>query len=220
MNYLGLMDLIDMKMNKLKLYLIFSIIMLICTACPEYECNNPKYVFRVPVSTTSIKDTLKIGDTLWIEMDVEQSMRDTISKKDISYPNGDFSFIVGITEFNSTDQNGTSNMKEANHLFKDVIINGTFSNFYKNSNCCYYLADFENNHYRFKLGLIPLKKGDYFIKMHGGVERQKIDKCDTSIADIYVSNGNGILDELFTKYNITKTENESVYDDMYGFVVK
>lgn len=201
--------------------MLISIVLLL-TSCPDnnFDCA-PKYIFEIPTNLVNVKDTISVGDTIWIEIKFSSLLYDTLSKKMINYQNGDFPFEVVIKQFQFVDKEQDEKLKLANASFKEIILKGSIADNYVNNNCCYYLPDNENG-YHLKLGMIATKKGDYFLRIAGlAPYRKDQDECH-SISDIFITNGNGLFNNLLDKYHLLN-EKESIVgtsiDEFYGFVV-
>jgi len=144
--------------------IIFTITtILLLTSCkPECEIA---YDFEIPVSVYPVNDTINIDDTLWIELNFDDMIKETSLNKDI-YIGGELKKwgqeAIHIYFNKSTDtllaigaQGGGSFSFEMINEFGGINI----------QNAVITSMDFEynNNNYHLKSGLIPKETGVYFI---------------------------------------------------------
>jgi hypothetical protein len=124
-----------------------------CTKLP-FDCAKTVYSFQLSVKASPDKDTINVGDTIWLEINEPTLIRDGISGEMIDY-------------------SGTSNLGSAlSFSFRDTVINQWVdaANRFKFSlekgvelRVTQLVVEYqffeENQHFRFKAGIIPQQKG-------------------------------------------------------------
>ena len=51
----------------------------------QFDCTQIKYNFQLPVKAYPDKDSINIGDTIWLEIDESTILKDSISSSNIDY---------------------------------------------------------------------------------------------------------------------------------------
>jgi hypothetical protein len=121
------------------------------------------------------KDSITIGDTIWLTIDESTTLKDVQTGRIIEYSNAaNLGSAIGFHKLSATNQFTVGAAEQFN--FKIVI--GTELN---NADPTYlreYSFEQANNHYLFKLGVIPTQTGTFrlFFSNAANVYRKQ-DKC-------------------------------------------
>jgi hypothetical protein len=158
---------------------------LICLLCSSAICNKRLdckqtiYSFAANYKVYPDKDSIRINDTVWVELVTPVKMMDLVSNQMIDYSGAEnFGPSITYIELTGGDRLNTGSIAAAND-FENHIIWGTPVPFDKPDQVRGFKCIEENGLYKFKVGIVPKKKGLFFIGFHnsGGVYR-KHNKCD------------------------------------------
>ena len=177
--------------NILLLLTIFIFAISAFNSCNKLNCTNTVYSFKIGTKAYPDRDSVHIGDTIWIEINSPTSLTDIASNK-------------------TTDYRGASNLGTA--ISFDIFTGGSISD----PGTAYAAADFNyylsignpinnsfvdrireysflesNNMFRFKLAVIPKMKGIYGIGISNAVNvYRQSDKCSKANFEIDFENTN------------------------------
>lgn len=140
------------------------------------DCANTVYNFQAGVKAYPDKDSVVIGDTIWFESTIPASLIDIGTKKLIDYSGaGNLGTYIALDRF--TGDHGST---YAANEFKYVLSIGKTEE--KNNNIPERVKGYSfieiNNQYSLKVGIIPQRKGIYFLAV-GNPQNvfRKSDKC-------------------------------------------
>ena len=165
----------------IKKYRTFVLLVFLGLVNLQFECNKKigcaenVYSFELDIKAYPDKDSINVGDTIWLEVNSPTTLKDFRSGSMVDYSGAkNLGTAIGIAELISVNVTNT----EGNSFFKYNIVTGTElprsdSNRFREFN----FAEV-NQKYQFKLALIPLKKGIFklFISNAANVYR-KNDGC-------------------------------------------
>lgn len=191
----------------------FLVLILICTSCCKIindPCDNPRH-FQIPIEVSSIKDTFALGDTIQIQIIVDQDLYDTNNNEFVDIRDWNYT-----TEISTFQINGDS-LLFANHLFNfdenlivqilDPEVHGVY---------CVFQEDPEKRVFN---GKMVLKTGGKFIFSISHVRLELIlpkPECQFKIVDLsYVLN-----ETSANNYYLIESEEirkEFTEDEMYKF---
>jgi hypothetical protein len=137
------------------------------------DCVETTYNFNLPLKAYPNKDTIKVGDSIWVEIDVANSFVDAQSQKIIDYSNAEnlgsfitFQKITGSAPDISDAVDSLTIETLKGKLLRKVPL-GLEYNFVE-----------ENNRYLFKIVIIARKRGTYrFGFSNSNNTFRKTDKC-------------------------------------------
>ncbi len=175
--------------NILILLLIFEIS--ISSSCNKLNCANTVYNFQISGKIYPDKDSIHIGDTIWVEINASTQFIDITSGKIIDYSgaiNLGNALSVDIFTGGSISDPGTA---YAANKFNYFLLAGNSVNNSFTERIREYLFSENNSKYSFKLAIIPLLKGIYTIAISNAanVYRQS-DKCAKASFEINLQNTN------------------------------
>ncbi len=161
----------------------FSIIALlaICFLNYSFQCHKPfgcagaVYNFEMGIKAFPDKDSIHIGDTIWLIIDEPTTLKDVQTGRMIDYSGAEnLGSAIGFHRLSQTNQ---FTVGAAAH-FNLRLINGTEINNVDPTYLHEYSFEQVNNHYLFKLGVIPKQTGIYrlFFSNAANVYRSN-DKC-------------------------------------------
>ena len=180
-----------------------------CTKFP-LDCANTKYSFELPVKAFPNKDTIHVGDTIWLEINESTLIRDGRTGDIIDY-------------------SGTSNLGTAlSFSFRDTAINlwaDAANNFnfqiihgleLRRTKLVTEYRFVENNgRYLFKLGVIPKVKGLYSLLFSNSDNTYRnSDKCTKASFSIIFKN----TDQHYYLHPLYTGQTGLVGGDYYFFV--
>jgi hypothetical protein len=158
------------------------------TSCHK-PCNEPNYTFNVSAFFFPEKDTIDIGDTLWIKSIIPQLQRDVHSQKEINFSNaqnlGTTVIISDITKFRNPGRGAIDSFNFLKVFGNIYTEKGTDTLGVKQLS--YVQTD---SSYELKVGLVALKSGKYIFTIpdNPSVYRKGMEKC--GLATFYILNQN------------------------------
>lgn len=176
-----------MAINKLFLSMILIIVILINSGCPK-PCNQSSYAFNINCQITPDKDSIHVGDTLYLKSSFSDSLIDQTSGQLIIYNN---SGGIGSTLSVSTLLPGDTLATDAVFNFDYFIING---NIYNERNIprpdgVQQLTYQEvGKMYLLKVGLIAKKTGNYVFGLGDGISISS--RCSNASFSTSINNTN------------------------------
>lgn len=144
------------------LFIISSIVTLSSFQCSKggINCTENFYSFNLGIRAYPDTDSIRIGDTLWLEINEPSTLKDIQSGQMIDYSGAEnLGTVIGIAELLSVNTFNT----EGNTLFKFLLFEGKEVPRSDNNKFKEYLFEESNARYIFKLALMPAKKGIYKI---------------------------------------------------------
>lgn len=152
------------------------------------DCRGTVYGFEIAISAYPAKDSVNVGDTIWLEVSEPTKLIDLQTGRVIDYSGAaNLGTTIGIAELISVNNFTT----EGNYFFKFSLFAG--SEILRPDTDRFREYNFAeiNNRYEFRLGVIPQKKGVYkiFIGNASNVYR-KNDQCTKANFEINFKNTN------------------------------
>jgi hypothetical protein len=142
-------------------YLFFlSLFIAGCSGCKEPGCPST-LIYEIATQVFPMKDSLSIGDTLWVECVFDDHLIDQSQGIENNFIDYDFQsiwFIKGI----DTVPTRINVMED----FKTISENGGVKPFFRSDSIeAFFIINFDytNKKYHFKSGLIAKKKGQYLM---------------------------------------------------------
>ena len=137
-------------------------------------CTETVYNFELGIQAYPDNDSINIGDTIWLEVNVPTTFTDIQTGRAIDYSNAaNLGSAIGLIELL-----GNSNSRESANDFSYFLAKGRSINNPNQNLIREYSFEELNSKYIFKLGVIPAKTGVYRISVSdaANVYRQE-DKC-------------------------------------------
>lgn len=137
-----------------KLYTLLFLLLLVAACGSKDNGCSVKYGFEFPLSVTS-QDTFSVGDTIWYEMALPNQLLDKNSGNYYDFTDYELYFDL------SMGKSDTNFIYDATHLFDIYAEIGRVE---QEFNYFIYTSIYFNgvNDKRFKIGLIPKRKGSYY----------------------------------------------------------
>lgn len=158
---------------------------LICVLCinatciKRRDCKQTIYSFEAYYKVYPDKDSIQVNDTIWVELVTPVVLKDLVSNQMIDYSGAEnFGPSITYIELTGGDRLNTGAIAAAND-FENHLIWGTPVPSPKPDQVRGFRCIEENRFYKFKAGIIPKKKGLFYIGFSNasGVFR-KHNKCD------------------------------------------
>ncbi len=210
-------------MNKFIL-IIFSTLIFSC----REECVKD-YDFSIPLTLSPLlKDTFRIGDTLWLSSEIPFKLQDRKSKAYVDVTNFNFLIESFISRLDTTVFNyPVSSFKYINSIGKLNIIN-------LNNEISYFAVQYQNDNAskKLKVGLIPTKAGVYNLhfsyltdNLDEGFNKVQLfdEKCSESFEISFdMNNSSDDFNYHFIKQSPQPITTAAGYkrDGSYAFIVK
>lgn len=174
----------------MKLYVItiFSLLaMIICfSACSPKSCVDASYHFTMNENFLPEKDSIRVGDTLWMNSSHSTTFIDLSSNKSVDFSNSLLGSNIRILQFPeaSTNVSGAVNNFIIVKIFGREIGNDNIPA----ENKGFYFEEINSN-YTLKLGFVAKQKGIYVISVGNSLGVvQNNQGC--SKADVEINNNN------------------------------
>ncbi|MDN3654373.1 hypothetical protein QWZ08_01970 [Ferruginibacter paludis] len=155
------------------------------SACKK-ACNEPDYSFLIKTSFSSEKDSIPLGDTLWLKCETPSKMQDLNTKSQINFVGavnlGTSLIVQDIKKFLSNDRGAVDS-------FDFIKVDGEIYSIQTLSpERVKQLSFFEsNNNYKFKIGIVAKKKGLYVFTITdipNVVYRKGMEQCGKASFEI------------------------------------
>jgi hypothetical protein len=152
------------------------------------NCVNTTYNFDLPVKAYPDSDTIKVGDTIWIEINSSSNFIDKGTNKNINYSDAsNLGSAIGFSIWDSLNKKWV----DAANDFTFTLIKGSNTSSSNTNLFREYLFNEENDFYVFKLGITPQKKGLYsFLLSNSNNTYRRNDKCTKANFTIIFRNTN------------------------------
>jgi hypothetical protein len=182
------------------------------------ECIDNSFGFVVQVNVTPNKDSLNIGDTLWLESVTPSTMVDLNSNKEIIFDHA--SNLGGGMRVG--ELLAANNMADAVNNFDFVISKGDASNVEREPNrskSFKYLE--EKGLYELKIGIVCRKKGIYglFLSAASNVYSPRYGSCGRATIYLKFKNANKHIQYLQDTYYSGYVIPDAVIESSYCFRV-
>lgn len=167
-----------MAINKLfsgLILLLLAIPMLSLQCRKSFGCADTVYNFEIGVKAYPDADSINVNDTIWLEINTPDILRDKLSNTLINY-SGVENLGSGIS-FQKLDNNNFT--IKALNKFKLILLKGTkFDNTIDPDLFNEYLFDDRDGYIQFKLGVIALDTGIFRIVFSNAANvYRRNDKC-------------------------------------------
>ena len=184
-------------MNDLKNIILFLSIFIFLTSlgCGK-NCKEAKYSFLMQETFSPEKDSIAVGDTLWVNSSHSTSFTDLNSQEEVDFSNSQIGSNIRILNFPDTSQTVIGAVNDFDII--KIYGNETGNDNIPTENKGFYYQEINGN-YIFKLGFIAKKKGVYGISLgndfgivqrKGGCEKAtiEIDNANTNTHLYYYEN--------------------------------
>lgn len=138
--------------------------LLTCYGSCVKNCLDENFSFAITNRVYPDKDSIQVGDTIWVELDAPVKLLDQESNTEVDYSGAaNLGSAIGFLKLEKGNAQ-VGNVTEAAHSFKthlvtgEVVPNEKFKAVVKE-----FLFKETNGRYRFKAGFIALEKGDFSI---------------------------------------------------------
>lgn len=233
-----------LSLMKTIIILIFSCLLLSVSCKKKKKCSR-SYELEHPVSVYPVQDSYNVGDTIWFEMnfsdvfDAVFTNNFTGDKENQSIQLKDFDFhrnILFFLRLNDGTVNLNSQDTDSWQYFTPVLVTGTV--IYEHHDGPEYKLDYNNEYYKFKIGVICNQSGrfvcrpgfgHYYSNAEGQYNEQDLTpECETEIiTDIRFpvnkqSNGTYLTNyHLFEQFMNPALENDldRIKKECFTFVV-
>lgn len=188
-------------------YILASLVLAaMLQGCPD-KCEGPSYHVDVPVDIYPAKDTLNVGDTLWMETrfsDVVQS----VGGGNEQYANGVFCAGAFMLEIIPSGTSAGATVEDATLHFKRLVKTGVEVSS-SGITHCNVQAIYRNNEYQLKIGFVALKTGIFYLDntFYPGYQQGE-DRCKTqSTVNSHFTVSDNHVASIFSNYGIAYDDN-------------
>ena len=116
--------------------------------------------FLYPVSITPNTDTINVGDTLWIEVNLPDSIYDNTNSRKFYLPSFNFQSYMSVRKLVDNTANWSFQLNSSNNFNTKNNIGSIYKT---TSSSIDFQPVYQNNHYVFKGAIIPKDNGVYCL---------------------------------------------------------
>jgi len=171
-------------------------------------------IYQVPYKVSPIQDTFSVGDTIWMEMDFNETLTDINADIPNTFSNFDFKLELQCGRF---DKNPTQG-KTIDFLDAIVLLGEVVPRALPGAGVSYYevLPAYTSQAYRFKSAFVLQQKGAFFCGIFPnpplGEPFEIRGQCNSSALSIESKVNNGDLTE--NNYQMLTSSPEPAYSNM------
>lgn len=156
--------------------MLLSLASIYATCRKHLDCRETVYNFEMGIKAYPDRDSIHVGDTVWLEVDESTMQADVITGGTINFTGAsNLGSAIGFKKLSSATNMFTIDAVQKLDFFlvKGKEVTNTLPSLYKE----YFFAE-ENNRYIFKLGVVPKESGVFILVFSNatGVVR-KSDNC-------------------------------------------
>lgn len=177
------------KLINIKCIITFigSYVIIIFSGCGKLCLDGAKttFNFQIAVKAYPDRDSIRVGDTIWFEIDAPTSLADLNSNKIIDYSGaGNLGSAIIFEKIMSP-----SNFQSSTNKFRFLLVKGREVENSKTDLIKEYLFEEQNSKYTFKLGLIPKEAGVFGVVFGNAANVFRTnDKCTKASFEINFEN--------------------------------
>jgi hypothetical protein len=180
-----------------------------------HPCVEAKYYFSMTEAFSPEKDSITVGDTLWITSSHSTIFLDSITRTNIDFSNSHLGSPFEILNFPDTSQNVIGAVNDFEYLINYGAL--TDNDSLPNQNKSFSYEEI-NSEYRLKVGIIAKKKGIYAISVGDDISVAKKNKgCEKAFIQIINDNSNS---HLYYYQNFRPTYQISNYEKTHLYCFK
>lgn len=208
-----------MKKTIFFLLSIWVVVCNCCTACKNDDCSSGSLQFNVPVQVYGIKDTLHLGDTLRIKLEIPEQLQERNSGIQYDFINYNFKLITYMARIDTfptgTDSKGT---------FDWITLKG--QSIYSSIGAYTVNPDYKSNKYEYEVLIITKIKGLFAFGMNSVFFRasplkQLEGPCSKNEVEVYAK----LINDTNVNYEFLKNSpdpsqanmDRQRFDDFAGF---
>lgn len=202
-------------MKALSCCLLLSFVSLYAT-CKRVDCKQTIYSFQAFVKAYPDKDSIRVGDSIYFELNAPTQLKDLTTGQVVDYSGAvNFGPSIKYGEFTGDGNASNPGIIAAANSFTNVLMWGTPVNSDRPEQVRTFLCLEENGEYKFKVAVVPNKKGTFIITIGNtsGVYRRN-NECDKATFDLkFQATDQHIhfLEQNRTGYVITDSDREHLY---------
>lgn len=198
-------------------YIIFAscIAFLVSSIGCGKNCKDARYSFSMHESFSPEKDSISIGDTLWINSSHSTTFQDLQSYANVDFSNSQIGSNIRILRFPDTSQNVIGGIYNFDII--KIYGNEVGNDNIPSENKGYYYEEVDTG-YLLKLGFIAKEKGVYGISLGNSIGIvQKKGGCEKATIEIDNSNLNT---HLYYYENFFPGDTTSIYTKTHVYFFK
>jgi hypothetical protein len=152
----------DKKWRGAVYLLLFLLLATVLCGCPYENLHpEPDYIFNFPFDVTPQRDTIYVGDTLWLTAKVPDEFLDIKSNTTVTFERAKFNIpLIPCMMGHSTNQNNTD-YKWSLHSFSYWTKHGNYVLF--DEITVRLSPEYKNHQYLLSLAIIPKQEGLFFL---------------------------------------------------------
>lgn len=188
------------------LTITFILLLYSCNGCKD-DCSSGNLQFDLPLQAYGIKDTIYLGDTLRIKLDIPDKLAERYSGYLYDFINYNFQLITYIGRVDSFSQviNAKTNFEWTTIEGESEYNEGAFS-----------ITPIYYNHvYHFDVMIMPKRKGLFVFSMNSIADRhfplEKLDgPCSKNTVHVFMK----LINDSNTNFDFLKLSSEPAYENL------
>lgn len=152
-------------------------------------CASADYSFKASAVAYPDKDSIRIGDTIWIKSNIPSSLADQISSQTIDYSNAsNLSLSIQLLKFTGGSINDPGASYSANKFSYFPSIGAQINDPFIEGQRTFSFLE-QNDFYNLLIAIVPKEKGIYLMAISNAVNvYRKSDKCTKANYEINFGN--------------------------------
>jgi hypothetical protein len=208
----------EIAMKSISIYCSLLALVSIYATCNKGNCHEAIYSFEATYSIFPDKDSIQIGDTIWLQLSTLTTLNSLFTNQVVDYSGAvNFGTAVGYAKLIGGDMYNPGSVPAADS-FNYKLIKGINQQSAKQDQVRNFLFVEENGMYVFKLGIIPKAKGLFALGPGNAVNvYTNKNKCDKANFNLTFKNTNQHL--YFLEQSRPGYET-SIYEKTHMYCVK
>jgi hypothetical protein len=203
----------------IKIISIFAFITCVFATCKK-KCNEAVYTFATKAFITQHLDSIRVNDTVWLEVDEPITLKDITTNQNIDFGNtSGIGITISVLKFTGGSISNPGVIYATNKFEIKIIKGAKLANSYSQILAVVNLAE-ESNRYLLKCGIVAKDTGTFALSISNAGGFKKSDNCTK--ADFKFSFSNSTDQHLYLYQNNRPGYQISQYEQehMYCFKVK
>jgi hypothetical protein len=190
------------KYSFVAILLLIALATIFATCKKRFGCKETVYNFEMGAKAHPDRDSIHIGDTIWLEVNVPTIFEDITSGKTIDYSGAEnLGSAIGFGQLKKDSVIPAASLFDY-FLFKGISVNNP-----NTAQIREYLFIEENNNYLFKLAVIPKEAGIFGIGFSNAANvYRRSDKCTKAL---FVINFENTKQHFYLNPNINSSNTDT-----------
>jgi hypothetical protein len=146
----------------------------------SFDCRGTAYAFEAFFKAYPDKDSIRVNDTIWLELNTSTELRDITTNQMVNYSGAtNFGTAISYVELMGGDESDPGAIAAANH-FENILVNGSSLQSLNPEQVRVFTFEEKDGMYLFKVGIVPKKTGLFLIGAGNAQNVQQKNSCRKS----------------------------------------